>query len=104
MASGYEKHYTWDPLLDDLSPPSDPAPSTAVWTLESVSNNAGTQATACDVCPPLELPYGYTQWITAYCSQTIGGLPNYPSATVPTSPIGRDCYGQRRWDPERHLG
>ena len=88
MASGYEKHYTWDPLLDYLSPPSYLAPSTAAWTLESVSNNAGTQATADNVCPPLEPPYGYTQWITAYCSQTIGGLPNYPSATVPTPPTG----------------
>ncbi len=86
IVSGYQKAYTWDPLLDYLSPPSYLAPSTAAWTLAAVSNNAGTGATSDSVCPPLEPPYGYTQWITAYCSQSTNGLPNYPSSTVPTPP------------------
>ena len=84
--SGYVKHYTWDPLLDYLFPPSYLVPSTAAWTLTSVAVNAGSEATAVNVCPPLEPAYGYSQWITAYCSQTVGGLPNYPSETVPTPP------------------
>ncbi len=84
--SGYVKHYTWDPLLDYLFPPSYLVPSTAAWTLTSVAVNAGSEATAVNVCPPLEPAYGYSQWITAYCSQTTGGLPNYPAETVPTPP------------------
>ena len=31
--SGYTKHYTWDPLLDYVSPPSYLVPTTAPWTL-----------------------------------------------------------------------
>src|SRR5581483_6425770 len=30
-STGYEKHYTWDPLLDFLSPPSYLAPNTLSW-------------------------------------------------------------------------
>ncbi len=86
LSTGYEKHYTWDPLLDYLSPPSYLVPSTAAWSLTSVSLNGGSGATADNVCPPLEPYYGSTAWISNYCSQTDGGLPDYPAQTVPSPP------------------
>ncbi len=51
ISSGYVKHYTWDPLLDFVSPPSYLAPSTPSWVLASVTTNAG--AGSASVCPPL---------------------------------------------------
>ncbi len=84
--SGYVKHYTWDPLLDFISPPSYLVPSTASWVLGSISTNAGVSGTS--VCPPLLAPYGSAAGsvLTQYCSATPGGLPNYPSATAPSPP------------------
>ena len=86
MVTGYQKQYTWDPLLDYLFPPSYLVPSTAAWSLSSVSANGGSGATANNVCPPLEPVYGTTSWITGTCSQTLGGLPNYPAETAPSPP------------------
>ena len=33
VTSGYVKHYTWDPLLNFLSPPSYLVPTTSSWVL-----------------------------------------------------------------------
>ena len=38
--TGYVKHYTWDPLLNYVSPPSYLVPSTASWDLTSINANA----------------------------------------------------------------
>jgi len=85
--SGYTKHYTWDPLLDFLSPPSYLVPSTAPWTLTSVNSNGGQHGTS--VCPVLTGVYDGTSSpppITQYCSQATGGLPGYPAITAPSPP------------------
>ncbi len=93
LDTGYQKNYTWDPLLDFVSPPSYLVPSTASWVLQSVTTNAGVGSTS--VCPPLLGAYsglsaqGVPQTgpaVTQYCSQTTGGLPNYPSSTAPSPP------------------
>ena len=89
-----QKHYTWDPLLDFVAPPSYLAPSTPPWTLGSVTTNPG--ADSASVCPPLLGVYsglvgGVAQTgpaVTQYCSGSPGGLPNYPSSTVPSPPTG----------------
>ncbi len=47
--TGYIKHYTWDPLLDFISPPSYLVPSTASWVLQGISTNAGSPGQS--VCP-----------------------------------------------------
>ncbi len=85
-STGYVKHYTWNPLLDFVSPPSYLVPSTASWVLQSISTNAGTAGTS--VCPSLLGPYGSPggTFLTQYCSASTGGLPNYPSATAPSPP------------------
>ncbi len=84
--TGYIKHYTWDPLLDFVSPPSYLVPSTASWVLQGISTNAGAGGTS--VCPSLLGPYGSAAgtYLTQYCSASTGGLPNYPSATAPSPP------------------
>ena len=93
LSSGYQKNYTWDPLLDFVSPPSYLVPSTASWVLQSVTTNAGVGSAS--VCPPLLGAYsglnaqGVPQTgpaVTQYCSQTTGGLPNYPTSTAPSPP------------------
>jgi Fibronectin type III domain len=86
ITTGYLKHYTWDPLLNFVSPPSYLVPSTPSWVLENVDANAGTPST--DVCPPLLPVYGSSQEITQYCSAATGGLPDYPSITAPSPPSG----------------
>ena len=87
VSSGYQKHYTWDPLLDYFYPPSYLVPNQAAWTLTSVAVNGGSNASADNVCPAIEPPFGYSQWITNYCAQpTPDGLPNYPALTAPTPP------------------
>jgi titin len=93
-ASGYVKEYTWDPLLDFVSPPSYLVPSTPSWVLASVTTNAGVASAS--VCPPLSGVYAGTTngvvqdgpAITQYCSTSPGGLPNYPSITAPSPPTG----------------
>lgn len=87
IVTGYSKHYTWDPLLDFVSPPSYLAPSTASWVLQGVSVNAGLSGT--NVCPPLDAPYGSAgnTYLTQYCaSSSPGGLSGYPTSTAPTPP------------------
>ena len=86
--TGYVKHYTWDPLLDFISPPSYLVPSTASWVLQGVAANAGG-ASGQVVCPNLPAPYGSPTgtFLTQYCSAATGGLPGYPSATAPSPPI-----------------
>ncbi|HVC67862.1 MAG TPA: fibronectin type III domain-containing protein, partial [Acidimicrobiales bacterium] len=86
-ASGYTKHYTWNPLLDYISPPSYLVPSTAPWTLTSVNGNGGQHGTS--VCPVLTGVYDGTPSpapMTQYCSQATGGLPGYPAITAPSPP------------------
>ena len=91
LTNGYLKHYTWDPLLDFLAPPSYLVPTTASWTLSSTNQNAGTGEV--NVCPPI-LPYfGSSAYITNYCSQSTGGLPNYPSTTAPDAPTFTGTQG-----------
>jgi titin len=92
--SGYQKNYTWNPLLDFVSPPSYLVPSTASWVLSSVDTNAGVGSN--NTCPPLLGPYagianGVNQTgppITQYCSASpsAGGLPDFPAITVPSAP------------------
>jgi titin len=94
ITTGYRKAYTWDPLLDFISPPSYLVPSTASWVLSSVDTNAGVVSN--DTCPPLLGPYagivnGVSQSgpaITQYCSAppSAGGLPNFPPITAPSPP------------------
>jgi hypothetical protein len=88
-ASGYLKQYTWDPLLNFVSPPSYLVPTTPSWVLASVTTNAGVGSTG--VCPPLQGIYDGTVQggapVTQYCSGA-GGLPNYPSVTAPTPVTG----------------
>ncbi len=55
LVTGYVKHYTWDPLLDFISPPSYLVPSTASWVLQGVAANAGG-ASGQLVCPNLPAP------------------------------------------------
>ncbi len=92
LATGYQKHYTWDPLLDFVSPPSYLVPSTPSWVLESVTTNAGVGSAS--VCPPLLGVYSGLvagvptngPAVTQYCSASPGGLPNYPTSTAPSPP------------------
>ncbi len=88
IVSGYVKNYTWDPLLDYVSPPDYLVPSTAPWDLTSITANAGEHPS--NVCPPLAGPYpnGAATPITTYCSQAVGGLPGYPASTAPSPPTG----------------
>ena len=93
LLSGYVKHYTWDPLLNFVSPPSYLVPSTPSWVLASVTNNAGNASRS--VCPPLSGFYAGTSNgaivdgppITQYCTAA-NGLPNFPSQTAPSQPTG----------------
>ena len=87
--SGYQKHYTWNPLLDFASPPSYLVPSTAPWDLTSVNANGGEHITT--VCPALSGPYNGPPpanpgVIGEYCSDPVTGLPGYPSTTAPSPP------------------
>ena len=91
--SGYVKHYTWNPLLAFLAPPSYLNSWPASWALGTVIGNAGSTT----VCPPLFGIYVGTDAggviqdgppITTYCSAPTGGLPNYPSITAPSPPTG----------------
>ena len=87
LASGYAKHYTWNPLLDFVSPPAYLVPSTAPWVLTSVNANGGEHPTT--ICPALNGPYNNGSPpvpITQYCSQATGGLPGYPTTTAPDPP------------------
>ncbi len=92
ISSGYLKHYTWNPLLDFVAPPSYLVPSTPSWVLQSVATNAGVGSTS--TCPPLLGVYAGTVGgviqngpsITQYCSASPGGLPNFPAMTAPSEP------------------
>ena len=91
-ASGYVKHYTWDPLLGLISPPSYLVPSTAPWVLTSVNANGGQGSTT--ICPPLSGIYaGGTPPtpIGQYCNQPVGGLPGYPASTAPSPPTNANA-------------
>ncbi len=91
LTSGYLKNYTWDPLLDYVSPPDYLVPSTAPWDLTSITSTASEHPT--EVCPPLQGIYSggtATAPITNYCSQSSGGLPGYPTSTAPSPPT--DVY------------
>lgn len=83
--TGYIKHYTWNPLLDFVAPPSYLVPSTPSWVLESAGVSGGTSGTS--VCPSLLGPYGSAPGtlLTQYCTGA-SGLPNYPSITAPLPP------------------
>ena len=82
--SGYVKHYNWSPLLDFVNPPSYLTPSTPSWELTSIDTNAGVRST--NQCPPLLPIYGSNQPVTQYCNAAVGGLPTYPTSTVPSAP------------------
>ena len=84
ITTGYQKNYTWDPLLDFVSPPSYLVPSTASWVLTSVNTDAGVGST--NTCPPLLPVYGSSQPIVQYCSASPGGLPGFPTMTAPSPP------------------
>ena len=89
LTSGYQKHYTWDPHLDFTSPPSYLVPSTAPWVLTAVHSDAGQQTT--NTCPALPGIWSGDSThpnapITRYCAGGAGGLPGYPSITVPSPP------------------
>jgi hypothetical protein len=82
-ASGYVKQYTWDPLLDFVSPPSYLVPSTPPWALGSEDPVAGST----DDCPDLPGVYLATGAdgsiqdgppVVQSCSESSGGLPGYP--------------------------
>ena len=84
ITTGYQKNYTWDPLLDFVSPPSYLVPSTASWVLTSVNTDAGVGSN--NTCPPLLPVYGSSQPIVQYCSASPGGLPGFPTMTAPSPP------------------
>ena len=92
LSTGYLKHYTWDPLLDFISPPSYLVPSTPSWVLQGVASASGGSAVS--TCPPLAGVYQQTVGgviqdgpaITQYCSASPGGLPNFPTMTAPSVP------------------
>ena len=92
LSTGYLKHYTWDPLLDFISPPSYLVPSTPSWVLQGVASTSGGNAVS--TCPPLAGVYQQTVGgviqdgpaITQYCSASPGGLPNFPTMTAPSVP------------------
>jgi len=81
--TGYVKHYTWNPLLNFVSPPSYLVPSMPSWQLAS---SAGTSVTPKTRCPSILAPYTPPPLppppppppITGICTQATGGLPNYP--------------------------
>ncbi len=84
--SGYQKHYTWDPLLSYLAPPSYLTPSTPSWSLDAAGPNA--DAGPGGTCPPLAGVYAGTDVngsildgpsVIQYCSAALGGLPGFPS-------------------------
>jgi len=83
-ASGYVKHYTWDPLLDFLAPPSYLVPTTPSWVLTSVT--ADSSAVPTTYCPTILPVYGSTQTVSQYCATNPGALPGYPSVTAPAPP------------------
>ena len=79
-ASGYTKHYTWDPLLDYVSPPSYLVPSMPSWQLGSSA--AATVEPNTGGCPSMPAPYGSTSGAsTSYCATAVNSpasaLPNY---------------------------
>ena len=82
--SGYVKHYTWDPLLDFLAPPSYLVPTTPSWVLTSITGD--TVASPTTICPTLLPVYGSTQSLSQYCATSPGALPGYPSVTAPAPP------------------
>jgi len=91
--SGYIKHYTWNPLLTLLAPPSYLNPWSASWAVSTVTANTGSTS----VCPPLFGVYVGTDAtgviqdgppITNNCSAPTGGLPDYPPITAPAPPTG----------------
>ncbi len=92
LSTGYLKHYTWDPLLDFISPPSYLVPSTPSWVLAGVASTSGGSAVS--TCPPLAGVYQQTVGgviqdgpaLTQYCSASPGGLPNFPTMTAPSVP------------------
>ena len=106
-ASGYVKHYTWDPLLDFLAPPSYLVPTTPSWVLTSVT--ADSSAVPTTFCPTLLPVYGSTQSISQYCATNPGALPGYPSVTAPAPPTsvtataGIGGFATVSWvDPANH--
>ena len=92
LSTGYLKHYTWDPLLNFVSPPSYLVPSTPSWVLQGAATNAGNGSNS--TCPPLLGVYAGTvngviqngPSVTQYCSGSPGGLPNFPTITAPSVP------------------
>ena len=86
VTSGYVKHYTWDPLLNFLSPPSYLVPTTASWVLTSMTNDSS--ATPTTICPTLLPVYQTTQPLSQYCATNPGALPGYPTITAPAPPTG----------------
>ncbi len=110
ITSGYQKHYTWDPLLDFVSPPSYLVPSTPSWVLRVASTtNAGVGSTS--ICPPLQgLFSGIREGgaarrtrrdpvLLGFC---LAGSPTTRPCTAPSAPnIGtRDSNRQRNRDGE----
>ena len=82
--SGYVKHYTWDPLLNFLSPPSYLVPTTSSWVLTSITDDSSAAPT--DFCPTLLPVFGTSQSLSQYCATNPGALPSYPTITAPAPP------------------
>ena len=76
IVTGYVKHYTWDPLLDFLSPPSYLVPTMPSWQLGSSSGTVVSPTSGS--CPTMPAPVGSGGSPTSsYCGSASGGLPNY---------------------------
>ena len=74
--SGYSKYYTWDPLLDFVSPPSYLVPTMPSWQLASSSGTVVSPTSGS--CPSLPAPYkSGGNPTSSYCGAANGGLPNY---------------------------
>jgi len=101
LSSGYQKQYTWDPLLDFVSPPSYLVPSNAAWSVSSINSSAGNTSTS--VCPALLPIYGSTIYITQYCSAATTGLPKLSVDHRSVGPHSGVRHGQRQWDGHGQL-
>ena len=87
--SGYVKHYTWNPLMGLVSPPSYLVPSTAPWVPHRGRRQRrpafdGHLPAALRDLPRTGTGHGHT--VSQYCSQATGGLPGYPAITAPSAP------------------
>jgi hypothetical protein len=82
-STGYTKYYTWDPLLNFVSPPSYANPAKDSWVLATSAGNLNVANSDAASCPSLPAPYGSTsQPSTSYCATGAGqggdgALPNY---------------------------